>query len=240
MTVNPEDLEQLGRDYQEMREGILAVVWNWSGMENDLAWMLGAMLAGDVPLAGDPRSKYGMIVYFTPSGTETRINIVNNIAQKHFTIQRLWRCLPIWNDILKRIQDVKKDRNHIVHGNVSTVTRGDNAPQCRLSLPIFDTVRREKRSGKEDEDGLTAAQVTEAASKIAAIGSDIRTLSEAIARPELIELRHPREEVNADEQRRTFLEKFAALEARLTKDNCPVPGRSGPKPSGRRKARRQE
>jgi hypothetical protein len=51
-----------------MHEAIVSAVLCWAGVENSLAHLLDALI---------PESGMGMAIYYTPTATETRINIVN-------------------------------------------------------------------------------------------------------------------------------------------------------------------
>jgi hypothetical protein len=62
-----ETWEGLHSEQTRMHNAIVSVVLSWAGLENALARLFGAII----------RDNIGMALYYTPSATETRINLVN-------------------------------------------------------------------------------------------------------------------------------------------------------------------
>lgn len=122
-------MAKLEGETKAMHEAIVFAVTSWAGVENSLAHLMDALI---------PASGIGMAIYYTPTGTETRINIVNTCVL-HICSQIAIgsRIAPLWRRLHKRISSAKNTRNSIVHGNVVTHNI-NNKQSVRLTRPIFD------------------------------------------------------------------------------------------------------
>lgn len=133
----PEMVEEFKRTAEEtvkMREAIVSVVTVWAGLENTLAHLLDSMLG----------SGLGMALYYTPTATETRLNLVDTaIVHTCNTSSYGKRTLELWKQILKRVSSAKNARNSIIHGNIVS-HKVNNKAQVRLTRPMFDLSQNNK------------------------------------------------------------------------------------------------
>ncbi len=136
----PAVAKRLSDESQQLHRAIAAAIVAWAGLENALAYLL------DCFVSSQAGNGLGLLVYYTPSATETRMAIVQNTigfvcsagAASHGQDRDVYdRLQKISDALFSRISSAKKSRNAIVHGNIATISVGDRQV-VRLTKPIFD------------------------------------------------------------------------------------------------------
>lgn len=156
----------------KMEAAVTKAVVNWAHLENGLAKLLSEILY--------TRKEIAFAVYYSPSNTETRISIVDNVVF-HFSSSSYPKLVPTfklaWDKLKLRIDRAKATRNKIVHGNI-TFIHMNNANYVRLTHPIFDTTKRNILKW-DQVPGMSSHDVEAAATKFLAHSESIRMLKES-------------------------------------------------------------
>jgi hypothetical protein len=118
-------------EYTQMNNAALDAIKNWARLENAMAYLMNKFFPAYTSL--------GQSLYYTPSSTETRINLLNtcfyDLCHTRPEFDTLW---SLWGMLQTRISRSKGTRNKIVHGNITSIWRGNKDPKVRLQYPLLD------------------------------------------------------------------------------------------------------
>jgi hypothetical protein len=88
-----------------------------------------------------------LVIFYTPSNTETRIALVDNLMTYWFEFrannEHDATIFAAWGNIKGKINSLKNTRNAIAHGSITHYTSGNNIlnQRPRLSPAFGDTLR---------------------------------------------------------------------------------------------------
>jgi hypothetical protein len=143
--------------------GIGEVTSVWATLEDNL-FSLFLVLTG---LSGDQAwDERAGIIFYTPSNTETRIALVDNLVSYHCEMRKLSppadeiddRLLKNWHSIKGKIDRLKNTRNAIVHGSVGSVGSATKSTS-RLTPAFGDTLRFPRTVPKGSFPGLGSNEI---------------------------------------------------------------------------------
>lgn len=150
-----------------MRLAVGTALLNWGDLENVLARFL-------LDLMQHPDGNIAAVIYFAPNNTETRLYIVDNVANHIFchTPINFGRELHLcWQKVLGRINKAKESRNRLAHGQVLEWHLPSGKAFARLTGSVYDVSRFRKESGQMP--GISLNDVTQ-------IGDHFHRLSEEV------------------------------------------------------------
>jgi hypothetical protein len=166
-------LENIKNETIEMNNAICGVIRAWSSLENAAAHLMGSIV-------NQGGGSLGMALYFTPSATETRFQLLNeSIVQFAKQDSRGEIVIGLWDRLFKRMRENKLMRNKVAHGDIVTVNQGDRH-YVRLTNGIFDFSSSNKdqqrmiknaintitKSGAPQLPGMSHSDVSKAADMI--------------------------------------------------------------------------
>lgn len=172
---NEKSIEKLIAEGNQLREGILAVTLSWASLENALAAALEAIL-------NDKKNPIGFAIYFAPNNSETRIEIVDHAIWAVFSRSELGAPIDYsWKWIKQKLDKLRRSRNKVIHGNITTVSiRNHKSQHVRLTPAIFDVRRSHGQRKKNQLPGISGHDVMKIASDIARMRENIAILDAMI------------------------------------------------------------
>lgn len=122
-------------EHQAIREAMLELMFAWAGLENTLSFLLAKIIR-------DPSHALASAIYFAPSNTETRLNIIGSVLKiaigrsPHYETT----IAPAWKRFTNSFGGRKNVRNQVAHGHITTMNiKGKR--HARLTSPLFDVIR---------------------------------------------------------------------------------------------------
>jgi hypothetical protein len=159
-----------------MRTAIAAALQDWAELENEFARVLHYLLEHSDP-------ELGLVIYYVPSNTETRIAIVDAVLQEkvHRFCPYADEIIRCWGKFLEQVNRSKKTRNKIAHGNAILVTQTNSGKtQARLVPPLLDPINRRKTWKGDQFPGMATHDVAAAARKIVEHRKTLRMIFDLI------------------------------------------------------------
>jgi hypothetical protein len=142
---------------QRARIAVADSIFAWASLEDKLVTFLAALLG----LSGG--SGMASAIYFAPSNIETRLTIVDRVAQEFFLKHRLEEpFLEEWANLILKINRLKGTRNKLAHASLtSTITgRGESTKRVvRVSPQIYDVQRRRSAAESGQLQGMGPADI---------------------------------------------------------------------------------
>jgi hypothetical protein len=134
--------KRIQREHDEIISGVGLVTRVWATLEMSLFELFRLLARLAIP---SPGPEIAGVIFYTPSNTETRISLVNNLITYHCQLQRIGdiddRLVKLWSTKIKgKIDNLKNTRNAIVHGAIVLSARGMDQRQ-RLAPTFGDTLR---------------------------------------------------------------------------------------------------
>jgi hypothetical protein len=158
--------ERLAREHQEIISGVGSVTRAWAQLESTLFQIFQLLARLDVSWA----QQIAGVIFYTPSNTETRISLVDNLISYHCQLHRSGpiddRLVELWDKKIKgKINNIKNTRNAIVHGGIILSALGVDDQHQRLSPMFGDTLRiyPQIKSGRHPGLGANELHVHEQA-----------------------------------------------------------------------------
>ena len=106
-------------------------------------------------------SKVAYAIYFSPTSFEARCEIVGNALREVIAENAELNDLQsLWERVFKHVNNARKIRNTIAHGNPQTLVINGKS-HARLTAPAFDVIRVNKKIAKRQVPGLTASDISE-------------------------------------------------------------------------------
>jgi hypothetical protein len=159
------EFAQLAAENASLREALATITLEWSHVENKFAQVL-----RDV-LASDPRGLFASAVYFAPAGAEVRINIVD---AAFLTLAEMSphheRVIHAWQHVIARATKVRRTRNAVAHGMITTVNSPSGKNHIRLTAPMFDFRRLGAAMAKDQLPGLSSHDILQSATQMVELG----------------------------------------------------------------------
>lgn len=163
MEVDPKKIEA---ETESMKAAIAQAMMTWAELENSLAAVLERLLGAP------PVQRLGYAIYYTPSATETRFQIVTNVVKRVFPYNSAFgaELMACWHTFRARLNKAKSTRNAIAHGNVRAYGMGEPVEyRVRLVHPILDVNREEKPIVPMKWPGMSLEEVEGAAPRFQAL-----------------------------------------------------------------------
>jgi hypothetical protein len=136
--------ERMQREHDEIVSGVGLVTRVWATLETSLfSAVLPACKDGNAIPWGP---EIAGVIFYTPSNTETRVSLVDNLISYHCEMHSIGdvdkRLVALWNTKIKgKINNLKNTRNAIVHGTIVSSSKGGFDQHVRLSPAFGDTLR---------------------------------------------------------------------------------------------------
>jgi hypothetical protein len=149
----------------------------WATLESSLFEMF--HLLSRIP---DQEREAAGVIFYTPSNTETRVSLVDNLVSYRCEIHTIGeidqRLCTLWGRAKGKINALKNTRNAIVHGTLTNVAMTENM-RVRLTPAYGDTLRflPPIREGRMPGFGSNELRVHEQA--VWRLNVRLRTLCEA-------------------------------------------------------------
>lgn len=143
--------DRLKEEHKNIKIGIVAIIMAWADIENALCGLLKKMI--------DSPSQIGSAMYFSLSGLDARIGLVDAAFQRLCREQpTLLPAIDFWKDTIKTVQRIKRTRNSVAHGAPITLNIGGNS-HARLTSPFLDIQRFEKSMDRKQVLGMSANDI---------------------------------------------------------------------------------
>jgi hypothetical protein len=138
-----EMLRRLQLQHDEIISGVGLVTRAWATLESGLFELFRLLARLSTP---SPGPEIAGVIFYTPTNTETRISLVDNLIAYHCQMMRIGelddRLVDLWSKKVKgKINNLKNTRNSIVHGTIVTSSKGGMDQRMRLSPTFGETLR---------------------------------------------------------------------------------------------------
>lgn len=202
LKITKEQHETYMKEFAALRQGIASVTLAWAQVENALVRVLTAVLNQEnmrVPAA----------MYFSLNGIDARMRLANSafmelVAEKPYEIVAC--CL--WGKIMKKLNDYKKVRNKVAHGQIIGVGATNGVGRPRLTSPLLNWGQYREPLKKRQLPGMSANDLQQSQAAVQEIAKAIEEF-EIVAR-----LIHKGDEAS-------LLQKFAELGKALQRQGSP-------------------
>jgi hypothetical protein len=145
----------LAREHEAIRNNVSL----FNAVFSELELALGALLYVIINI---PRSRLAYAIYFSPTGFEARLGIVDNsLKQIAFENDELKDLLPLWDRVFRKVNKAREIRNTISHSSPQNLIINGRS-YARLTAPAFDVIRLGRKIAERQIPGLTASDVKEA------------------------------------------------------------------------------
>lgn len=198
------DQQKMIEEHKTIREAIVNITLAWSHLENTLALILARVIDPVGP------ATYAFAIFYSVASADAKISIVDAVFTTLLeSSPHEQKIRPLWEKTLKLVSRVKKVRNAVAHGQISTTAIGGKN-YVRLTPPIFDWRRMHPPVLKGQPPGLSAHDLDQTARRIGKVTS---LLDHHLALVQALIYRNVPDEV--------LLEKLQELEADLMRDQDP-------------------
>jgi hypothetical protein len=162
-----QERKKIAAEYQAIREAMLDLMFSWAGLENTLSILLGKIIR-------DPSNNLASAIYFAPSNTETRLNIIGSVLKMaiggspHYET----KIAPAWKRFTNSFGGRKSVRNQVAHGQITTMgVKGKN--HARLTSPLFDFGRIGGPLSRGNLAGLSSNDIRQSAVAIRKLTDEV-------------------------------------------------------------------
>jgi hypothetical protein len=138
-----EDTKKMVEEHNSIINSVCLVTRVWATLEMSLFQLFSV-------LAGMSRDKVwdecAGVIFYTPSNTETRIALVDNLVTYRCELKRVaqnpidQQLVTLWNSVKGKINTLKNTRNMIVHGTISSAGNAKGT-FTKLTPAFGDTLR---------------------------------------------------------------------------------------------------
>lgn len=150
---------RLDKEHKEISGAVLAFNAGFTELEISLSTLLYCLI-------NIPSSQIAYAIYFSPTGFEARVEIVNNTIQQVLSENPKLEALSIlWKRIYKKIDPARRLRNALAHGTQQTIHIRGNA-YARFTPLAFDVNRLGRQMATRQIPGFTASDITGGSNKI--------------------------------------------------------------------------
>jgi hypothetical protein len=114
-------------EQQRITAAVAQTTFGWAQLENKFVMLLAAIIR-------DPSASLASEIYFAASNFETRFAIVDR------GLRLVCDGLPViddWDKVNTKLKNLKKTRNKIAHGHISTQMTPSGKNVVRLTPPLF-------------------------------------------------------------------------------------------------------
>lgn len=148
--------KRMQREHDEIISGVGQVTRVWAALEESLLELF-RILAHLT--TSQSHLDIGGVIFYTPTNTETRVSLVNNLITYHCKLERIAEVddhlVALWDTKIKgKIDNLKNTRNAIVHGTIVSSHRGGMDQRMRLSPTFGDTLRFQPFARRHEHPGL--------------------------------------------------------------------------------------
>ncbi len=150
--------KRLAKEHEKIRNSISLFNTSFSELEIALSALLYQIL-------NILNSRVAYAIYFSPTSFEARCEIVDNALREVIAENAELRnteqnnLQPLWDRIFKHVNNARKIRNTIAHGNPQTLVINGKS-HARLAAPAFDVIRLNRKIAKRQVPGLTASDIS--------------------------------------------------------------------------------
>lgn len=168
--------KRMGDEMRRLRHGIADITLAWAALESSLAVLFANIIRDD-------RGSVGFAVFFAPTSLETRIALVDKaLAARLETSPQRDHFTKKWQSIFNALNRLKRTRNTVAHGQISTFSMGDLRKQeVRIGPVIFDFQRVGAALAKGKPPGLSAHDLENAIAATKRAAANVARLSDALA-----------------------------------------------------------
>lgn len=141
----------------------------FSSLESALSLLLHSIL--------NAKGEVAFAIYYSPTSFDARAEIVGNaLFQIAVENPKLGTLVDIWQQVGKKIDRVRRLRNAIAHGSVSTLLI-NGKQYVRLSPPIFDVIRLGRTVDKGQVPGLSTHDISGGIAKLREAADFVRDVN---------------------------------------------------------------